>query len=95
MKTLLLVLVAIFVTIYAQEEKYLANIQRLTFNGTNAEAYFSFDNKKLIFQAIRDGFKCDQIFSLDLETKEIKLLSNGKVSCKFLFTYPPIGKNNM
>ena len=35
-------------------EKHLKNIKQLTFGGENAEAYFSFDGKKLIFQSKRD-----------------------------------------
>lgn len=80
--TLLAIAVAIVI---AREEKYLANIQRLTFNGTNAEAYFNNEGTKLIFQGMRDGYKCDQIFSLDLATKEITMLSNGKVKYLFYF----------
>src|SRR5437588_11947780 len=33
-----------------QPEKHLRNIKQLTFGGQNAEAYFSADGKKLIFQ---------------------------------------------
>jgi hypothetical protein len=31
-------------------EKHFKNIQQLTFGGDNAEAYFSFDGKYIIFQ---------------------------------------------
>ena len=31
-------------------EKHLKNVQQLTFGGDNAEAYWSFDSKKLVFQ---------------------------------------------
>ncbi len=34
------------------EEKHLANMRQLTFGGDNAEAYWSFDGNKLIFQPI-------------------------------------------
>ena len=37
-------------------EKHLRNIKMLTTEGENAEAYFSFDQKKLIFQS-RHGNK--------------------------------------
>jgi len=37
-------------TIHFAEEKYFANVRQLTFGGDNAEAYFSFDGKYLIFQ---------------------------------------------
>jgi hypothetical protein len=34
-----------------EEMKYLKNIKRLTFGGNNAEAYWSFDDIKLVFQS--------------------------------------------
>ena len=37
-------------TLSYPEETHLQNIQQLTFGGDNAEAYFSFDGKWLIFQ---------------------------------------------
>jgi hypothetical protein len=33
-----------------QEEPHLKNLKQLTFGGDNAEAYFSFDRKKITFQ---------------------------------------------
>ena len=36
-------------------EPHLANIRQLTYGGENAEAYFSADGKRLIFQSTRDG----------------------------------------
>jgi TolB protein len=60
------------------EEIHLRNIRQITFGGENAEAYFSFDEKKLIFQSTRDTFKCDQIFSMNLDGSEVRLLSTGK-----------------
>src|SRR5205807_466533 len=51
----------------SQEEKHLHNIRQLTFGGQNAEAYFSADGKKLIFQSTRDNLKCDQIFTMNLK----------------------------
>lgn len=46
------------------EENHLSNIRQLTFGGDNAEAYFSFDNSKLVFQATNTNWaaECDQIF---------------------------------
>jgi len=35
------------------EEKHLRNVRQLTFGGSNAEAYFSADGKRLIFQSTR------------------------------------------
>ena len=49
-------------------EKHLRNIRQLTFGGNNAEAYWSFDDKQLIFQSDWDKINkhgCDQIFRMN------------------------------
>ena len=46
----------------ATSEKHLKNIRQLTSGGENAEAYFSFDGKKLILQSTRGDWPCDQIY---------------------------------
>ncbi|MDX2041007.1 MAG: hypothetical protein SF097_07155 [Acidobacteriota bacterium] len=73
-------------------EKHLANIKQLTFEGENAEAYFSLDGKKLIFQSATKGDGCDQIFSMNLDGSGKKMLSNGegKTTCSY---FTPNGKN--
>lgn len=50
--------------IHYPEEKHLKNVRQLTFGGDNAEAYWSFDNKHLVFQSNNPawGLGCDQIF---------------------------------
>src|ERR1051325_2818207 len=53
------------------EEKHLKNIRQLTFGGENAEAYFSADGKKLIFQSTRDGRECDQIYEMNIDGSRI------------------------
>ncbi len=66
-------------------EKHLTNIKQLTFGGENAEAYFSHDGKKLIFQSAAKGDGCDQIFSMNLDGSDKKMLSNGegKTTCSY------------
>ena len=56
-------------TIGSDAEPHLKNMKQLTFGGDNAEAYFSFDGKKLSFQSNNPlwNLKCDQIFNLDIE----------------------------
>jgi TolB protein len=51
------------------EERHLRNIRQLTFGGTNAEAYFSFDGTHLTCQITNPewGYPCDQIFDIDIE----------------------------
>lgn len=59
-------------------EIHLRNIRQLTFGGQNAEAYFSPDGRKLVFQSTRDSLKCDQIFMMNTDGSGMKLLSTGK-----------------
>ena len=47
-------------------EGHLRNLRQLTFSGENAEAYFSADGTRLIFQSRAEGEGCDQIYTLDL-----------------------------
>ena len=54
------------------EEKHLRNIRQLTFGGQNAEAYFSSDDKYLIFQHQGDSVPCDQIYTIPVNTPDGK-----------------------
>lgn len=47
-------------------ETHLAELRQLTFGGENAEAYWSFDGKELVFQARSPGENCDRIWRLPL-----------------------------
>ena len=51
-------------TLAYRGEKHFRNIRQITFGGDNAEAYFSFDGSKLVFQAKNPAWKapCDQIY---------------------------------
>jgi TolB protein len=71
-------------------ERHLAEVRQLTYgNGENAEAYWSPDGKKLIFQSTREGAGCDQIWIMDLETGDTKHVSTGggRTTCSYFF-YP-------
>ena len=70
-------------------EKHLKDIRQLTFGGENAEAYFSPDGKKLIYQATAERGGCDQQYVLDLTTGETKMVSggNGRTTCGY-FSWP-------
>ena len=72
-------------TLHYPEEKHFKNIQQLTFGGDNAEAYFSFDGKWLIYQKTNpaEGIPCDQMYIGKIPTSEgekftPKLVSTGK-----------------
>jgi TolB protein len=62
-------------------EKHLANFRQLTFGGENAEAYWSFDGSKLIFQSTRDGRKADQIYTMNADGSDVRMVSTGKGRC--------------
>ena len=73
------------------QEKHLRNMRQLTFGGQNAEAYFSADGRKLIFQSTRDGRECDQIYTMNIDGSDVRLVStgNGRTTCAYFF---PNGK---
>ena len=78
-------------TVHYPEEKHFSNMQQLTFGGDNAEAYWSFDGKHIIFQrtSAKDGIPCDQIFVGEVpkqgEKFSYKMVSSGKgrTTCAF------------
>jgi len=59
-------------------ERHLRNIRMLTHGGQNAEAYFSFDATKLSFQAMVGDLECDQIFTMNLDGSDKRMVSTGK-----------------
>ncbi|HEX7845115.1 MAG TPA: hypothetical protein VF476_04885 [Chitinophagaceae bacterium] len=72
-------------TLKYPEETHLKNVQQLTVGGDNAEAYWSYDSKWLVFQRTnpKEGINCDQIFIGKVPTKPgekftYKMVSTGK-----------------
>ena len=68
-------------------EKHFRNIKQLTFGGNNAEAYWSFDSKQLVFQSDWDKINsqgCDQIYVMNADGSKLnngeqyQLVSTGK-----------------
>jgi Tol biopolymer transport system component len=81
------------------QEKNLKNIQKLTFGGDNAEAYFSPNGNMLTLQVSnpKANIPCDQIYMYDLQSKtyssdNLKLVSTGKgrTTCSY---FMPDGKH--
>jgi TolB protein len=62
----------------AEAEPQLDHLQQLTHGGANAEAYWSPDGKRLIFQATRDGHDCDQQYIMNADGSDQHLVSTGK-----------------
>jgi len=79
-------------TLRYPQEKHLVNVRQLTFGGDNAEAYFSFDNKKITFQTNNPAWEldCDQIFMAELANSDMantlpQLISTGmgRTTCSY------------
>lgn len=79
-------------SVHYANETHFKNVQQLTFGGDNAEAYFSYDGKYLVFQKTnpKEGFQCDQIFYGKIPTKPgekfvPKLVSTGtgRTTCAY------------
>ena len=68
-------------------EKHLHNVKQLTFGGQNAEAYFSYDGKRLIFMSTRKPYECDQIFTMNADGSDQRLVSTGKgrTTCGYFY----------
>jgi len=66
-------------------EKHFKNVKMLTMEGENAEAYFSFDFNKLIYQSRSGNLKCDQIFTMNIDGSDKKLVSTGlgRTTCSY------------
>ena len=68
-------------------ERHLRNLRRLTNGGENAEAYFSADGRRLIFQSTRDGRTCDQQYVMNVDGTGLRRVSTGtgKTTCGFFY----------
>jgi Tol biopolymer transport system component len=74
-----LLLFAISIASFAQTSAHLSNLKQLTRGGgQNAEAYWSPDGSKLIFQSTRDGAQCDQIYMMNADGSNQHMVSTGK-----------------
>ncbi len=68
-------------------ERHLRNVRQLTFGGENAEAYFSFDGRQLVFQATPEGAACDQEYVMGADGSGVRRVSTGegRVTCGYFF----------
>jgi len=68
-------------------ETHLANIRQLTFGGQNAEAYFSADGRRLIFQRTADEGSCDQQYVMNIDGSDLRRVSNGlgRTTCGYFY----------
>lgn len=68
-------------------EAHLSGIRQLTFSGENAEAYFSSDDKWLIYQGHDGPDSCDQIYLMDISGGQGRMISTGRgrTTCGYIF----------
>ncbi|HEX4134934.1 MAG TPA: hypothetical protein VHY84_10020 [Bryobacteraceae bacterium] len=59
-------------------DNFYTNVHQLTSGGENAEAYWSPDGKRLIFQSTRGTSKCDQIYTMNADGSNQRMVSTGK-----------------
>ncbi len=69
-------------------EVHLSDVRQLTSGGENAEAYWAFDGSQLIYQARKPGAECDQIYVLDPESGDTRMVSTGKGRTTCSYFYP-------
>ena len=77
------------------DETHLKNLRQLTFGGTNAEAYWSYDGQWLTFQhkglglpgEAPPGPQCDQIYRMTADGTQYLPVSDGKgrTTCSYFF----------
>ncbi|MCM3880352.1 MAG: hypothetical protein ND807_09610 [Vicinamibacterales bacterium] len=74
----------------AGAERHLAGIKQLTFGGENAEAYFSPDGKRLIYQSNPGGASptvCDQMMTMNIDGSNKAQVSRGggRTTCGYFY----------
>lgn len=74
----LLLFAAIAASLAGAQTTRLSDFRQLTHGGQNAEAYWSPDGKRLIFQTTRTPYDCDQIFIMNADGSDQHLASTGK-----------------
>ena len=59
-------------------DSHLGDIHQLTHGGQNAEAYWSPDGQRLIFQSTRPPHACDQMYIMNADGSHQHMVSTGK-----------------
>ena len=68
-------------------ETHLRNVRQLTSGGENAEAYFSADGSRLIYQSTRADYPCDQIYTMKVDGSDVQRVSTGagRTTCGYYY----------
>lgn len=87
----ILLFAVLFPFVFTKEPTFFKNIKAITKDGTNAEAYWSFDGLNFTFQAVRGDLgkthPCDQIYTMSAHGSDIKLQSpgTGRTTCSYFY----------
>jgi TolB protein len=70
-------------------EHHFEHLWQLTFGGENAEGYWSAGGTRIIFQSTRDGWPCDQMFVMNMESGKITRVSTGRgrTTCGYFYDH--------
>lgn len=74
-----------------RRETHLRNLRQLTFGGQNAEAYWNVDGTKITYQTRQPEFPDEQIFIMNADGSDKKLISTGYGRCTCSY-FSPDGK---
>jgi Tol biopolymer transport system component len=83
-------------TLRYADEKHFKNVRQLTFGGDNAEAYWSYDGKQIIFQRKneQEGIMCDRMFIGNFNDNKFLYkqvsIGNARTTCGYFL---PDGKH--
>jgi len=68
-------------------DRHMKNVTQITSQGDNGEAYFSWDDLKLIYQSNRGGYACDKIWVMNIDGSDKRRVSpdRGAHTCSFFF----------
>ena len=71
----------------ASVERHLRNVRQLTEGGENAEAYFSPDGSRLIYQSTRPDYPCDQNYTMRIDGTDKHRVSTGtgRTTCGYYY----------
>ncbi len=70
------------------KERHIKNIRQMTFGGQNAEAYWSKDGTKIIYQTRQPEWPDEQIIVMNADGSGKKLISTGKGRCTCSYFSP-------
>ena len=71
-----------------EDEPYLSDVRQLTDGGRAGEAYFSPDGQQILYQAVRDGHPYYQIYVMNADGSERRMVSTGKGKTTCAFFHP-------